>query len=99
MAVVDADRLARLLSEALHARAEVASEGGVWSVVLPGLPIAGEGRALEEALGETASALRDYSEAWSRRLRHSSNHEDNWALVQLIVFSSDDRLKDWVQGP
>jgi antitoxin (DNA-binding transcriptional repressor) of toxin-antitoxin stability system len=96
-AVVDADRLRHFLVNVHPARAEAVAEGGGWSVLLPGLPIAADGETFDEALEEMVWALREYAEDWADHLRHASNHEHNWGLVQLIDLSSDEQLKDWLQ--
>ena len=96
-AVVDADRLRHFLVSVRPARAEVVPEGGGWSIVLPGLPIAADGETFEDALDEMVAALREYAEDWADRLRHASNHEQNWGLVQIIDLSSDEELRDWLQ--
>ena len=63
-AVVDADRLRHFLVNVRPARAEVIAEGGGWSILLPGLPIAADGETFEEALDEMVAALREYAEDW-----------------------------------
>jgi hypothetical protein len=98
VAAVDARRLAEFLARVRPANAEVVSEGDGWSIFIPGLPIAADGGTLDEALDEAVLALRDYAEAWSARLRLAPNHTDNWALVQIIEFSSDDELRAWLRG-
>jgi predicted RNase H-like HicB family nuclease len=97
-AVVDADRLVYFLRRLQPANAEVVAENGGWSIFIPGLPIAADGDTLDEALDEMVDALRDYAEAWADRLRLAPNHSDNWGLVQIITFSSDEQLKYWLQG-
>jgi hypothetical protein len=96
-AVVDADRLRHFLVTSRPARAEVVDEGGGWNILLRGLPIAADGATFEEALDEMVAALREYAEDWAHHLRHASNHEPNWALVQIIGLSSDEELHDWLQ--
>jgi predicted RNase H-like HicB family nuclease len=95
-AVVDADRLLHFLVNVHPARAEVVAEAGGWSVLLPGLPIAADGETFDEALDEMVTALREYSEDWADHLRLAPNHEQNWGLVQIIVLSSDEQLRDWL---
>jgi predicted RNase H-like HicB family nuclease len=96
-AVVDADRLRHFLVGVRPARAKVIAEGGGWSFLLPGLPIAADGETFEEALDEMVTALREYAADWADHLRHASNHEQNWGLVQIIELSSDEQLRDWLQ--
>ena len=98
VAAVDAERLACFLSKVRPANADVTAENGGWTITLPGLPIAADADTLDEALDEAVDALRDYAEAWSARLRLAPNHAENWGLVQIIEFSSDDRLKAWLRG-
>jgi Antitoxin of toxin-antitoxin, RelE / RelB, TA system len=96
-AVVDAERLRRFLVTVRPARAEVVAEGDGWSILLPGLPLAADGDSFEEALDDMVAALREYAEDWADHLRHASNHEQNWGLVQIIDLSSDEQLRDWLQ--
>jgi hypothetical protein len=96
-AVVDADRLRHFLVSMRPARAEVVAEGDGWSILLPGLPIAADGETFEETLDEMVVALREYAEDWADHLRHASNHEQNWGLVQIIDLSSDEQLRGWLQ--
>ncbi len=97
VAAVDAERLTYFLTRLIPANARLVAEGGGWSIMLPGLPIAADGATLEEALDEMVDALRDYSEAWTDGLRLALNHADNWGLVQMIELSSDQDLKDWLR--
>jgi antitoxin (DNA-binding transcriptional repressor) of toxin-antitoxin stability system len=96
-AIVDADRLRHFLVTVRPARAEVVAEAGGWSILLPGLPIAADGETFDQALNEMVAALREYAEDWADHLRHASNHEKNWGLVQIIDLSSDEELRDWLQ--
>jgi hypothetical protein len=64
--------------------------------MLPGLPIAGTGKTLSDALSDTVDALREYAEDWSDHLRHAPNHAGNWDLVQLIALSDDEQLTRWL---
>jgi len=98
VAAVDAGRLADVLRLLRPAQAGVVAENDGWSVVVPGLPIAADGTTLEEAVEEAVQALRDYAEAWSERLRLAPNHADNWPIVQIIEFSTDDQLAAWLRG-
>jgi len=98
VAAVDAERLAYFLSKVRPAKAKVTAENGGWTIAIPGLPIAADGDTLDEALDEAVDALRDYADAWSARLRLVPNHADNWGLVLIIEYSTDDRLKAWLRG-
>lgn len=97
-AVVDVERLRHFLASIVPSRAEVVPEGGGWSVFIPGLPVAADGGSFDEAIAEMVDALREYAEDWQQRLLDAPNHRDNWGLVQLISFSDDDQLRDWLVG-
>ncbi|MEV5413956.1 prevent-host-death protein [Thermopolyspora sp. NPDC052614] len=97
-AVVGAERLRNFLAAVCPSRAEVVAEGGGWSVVIPGLPVAVDGTTFDEALQEMIEALREYAEDWQERLLDAPNHRDHWGLVQLIVLSDDDQLREWLVG-
>jgi hypothetical protein len=43
-----------------------------------------------------ADAAREYADEWNDGLRHASNHADNWGFVQVVMFSDDDQLRDWL---
>ncbi len=97
-AVVDVKRLRHFLASIVPSRAEVVPEAGGWSVFIPGLPVAAEGASFDEAIDEMIDALREYAQDWQERLLDAPNHRDNWGLVQLISFSSDGQLRDWLVG-
>jgi len=97
-AVVDAERLRYALSKRCQSHAEVVSEGGGWSVFLPGLPIAADGSTFDEAIAEMVVALHEYADDWQGRLSHAPNHRENWGLVQMVALSNDEQLRDWLLG-
>lgn len=98
IAFVDAERYLAFLREAIPNRAEVVPEAGGWSVFIPDVPVAADGATFDEGLDEMVGSLREYAEDWENRLRTAPNHQDNWALVQLIGLSSDAQLRDWLVG-
>ncbi len=97
-AVVDAERLRRLLAER-GPRAEVIAEADGWSVLLPGTPVAADGVTLHEAVAEAVLALREYAEDWVDRLFVAPNHAGHWGLVQLVALSDDEQLATWLGRP
>lgn len=97
-AVVDAERLRYFLASIVPSRAQVVPEADGWSVFIPGLPVAADGASFDEAITEMVDALREYAEDWQQRLLDAPNHRDNWGLVQLISFSDDEQLRDWLVG-
>jgi len=97
-AIVDVARLRHFLASIVPSRAQVVPEAGGWSVFIPGLPVAADGASFDEAISEMIDALREYAEDWQERLLDAPNHRDNWGLVQLISFSDDEQLRDWIVG-
>jgi predicted RNase H-like HicB family nuclease len=97
-AVVDVERLRHFLASIVPSGAQVVPEADGWSVFIPGLPVAADGASFDEAITEMIDALREYAEDWQRRLLDAPNHRDNWGLVQLISFSDDDQLREWLVG-
>lgn len=79
-------------------RPEAVSEGGGWSVFLPGTPVAADGADLDEASADFVAALREYAEDWIERLRFAPNHAQRWPLVHFVSLNSDAALASWVQG-
>ncbi len=95
-AVVDVERLRHFLASIIPSRSQVVPEAGGWSVFIPGLPVFADGSSFDEAITEMVDALREYAEDWQQRLLDAPNHRDNWGLVQLISFSDDEQLRDWL---
>jgi predicted RNase H-like HicB family nuclease len=97
-ALVDGERLRHFLTSVIPSNAQVVAEGGGWSVFIPGLPVAADGAAFDEAIVEMIEALREYADDWQDRLQHAPNHRDHWGLVLLIGLSDDEQLKEWLLG-
>lgn len=96
-AVVDAERFRSELARQ-PSRAELVVEADGWSVMIPGLPVAADGATFDGALDEMIDALREYAVDWEEGLRTAPNHTGNWRVVQLVVLSDDDQLRDWLIG-
>lgn len=96
-AVVDAGRLRHFLSS-VGAQAQIVAENDGWSLFFPGLPIAAEGDSLDAVFDDAIVVLREYAEDWVDRLCSAPNHAQNWGLVQLVALSSDDQLREWLNG-
>jgi len=97
-AALDDDRLVHFLTQVHPSGTQIIAENNGWSIFIPGLPISADGATIEEALSEMVLALRDYADAWTARLRLAPNHSENWGLVQIIEYSSDEQLKNWLTG-
>jgi hypothetical protein len=96
-AVVDANRLRHYLASVVRPCVKVVAEADGWSAFVPGLPVAGAGATLNAAVDDVADALREYAEDWPR-LQHAPNHREHWGLVQLVMLSDDDQLRQWITG-
>jgi len=97
-AVVDVNRLRHFLASLIPSRAEAVAEADGWSVFIQGLPLAADGSTFDEAIDEMIDALREYADDWQDRLLDAPNHRENWGIVQLIVLSDDQQLRDWLVG-
>lgn len=79
------------------ARAVVRAEGdGTWSAFVPGVPAAGEGATLDEAVADVIDAFREHAADWNERLRDAPNHREHGAIVELVERSEDHELHDWI---
>ncbi len=96
--VVPAEQVREDLVKLRPSNAQVVEEGGGWGVVLPGLPIHGDGETFDAALDDVIVALREYAEDWNDRLRLVPNHAQNRAVAELVELSTDDQLRDWLLG-
>ena len=96
-AVVPAERLRSHLSKSVTPRTKVFMENNHWVVLLEELPFVSEGTNVDDAIEDIILQLREYAEDWDARLRFAPNHEQNWALVQLVNLSSDTQLADWLE--
>lgn len=96
VALVDVDRYVAFLRRAVPERAEVVPEAGGWSVFIPGTPVAADGSTFDEAIDEMVDALREYAEDWEARLRTAPNHQERWALVQLVSLTDREQLRAWL---
>ena len=66
--VVSGERQREDLAGLRPANGAVVAEGGGWAVILPGLPVHGDGESFDEAIDDTLVALREYAEDWNVRL-------------------------------
>lgn len=96
--VLAAEQLREDLVSLRPANAAVTAEGGGWSVVLPGLPVHGDGAAFTDAIEDVVAALREYAADWNLRLHAAPNHRRHHAVVELVELSDDAQLRDWVVG-
>lgn len=97
-AIVDVQRLRHFLAAMRPSDAEVVPEAGGWSIFIPGLPLAADGRTFDDAVTEMVAALREYADDWQDHLLDAPNHREHWGLVQLVSLSDDDELREWLVG-
>jgi hypothetical protein len=91
VAILPKSSILRALQALVPLDQEVRFDEGVY-VWLPGLPISADGPDFDDAIASLVEAMRDYAAAWLEDLRHFSNHEANWGLVNLVLLSEDDEL-------
>lgn len=96
--VMPAEQLRGDLVKLRPSNAQVLQEGGGWAVILPGLPIHGDGETFDAALDDAIVALREYAQDWNERLRLASNHAQNRPVAELVELSTDDQVRDWLLG-
>lgn len=96
--VVDARQQREWLADLRPSNAEVVAEGGGWAVILPGLPLHGDGESFDDAVDDAVEALRDYAEDWNERLHLVPNHRQHRPVVELVELSTDEQLREWVVG-
>lgn len=96
--VVPAEQLREELAGLRPSRAEVLAEGGGWVVVLPGLPVHGDGDSFDDAVDDAIEALRQYAHDWNERLRVAPNHARHRSVVEVVELSTDEQLRDWLLG-
>ncbi len=94
--VVSAGLLRCELARLRPSHAVVVAEGGGWAALVPGVPVAGDAATLDGAVDDLIDALREYADDWDERLVDAPNHRDNWSLVELIVLSTDEQLREWI---
>lgn len=96
--VVPAGQMREELTELRPAKAQVLMEGGGWAVIIPGLPVHGDGETVDDALDDVIVALREYAEDWNDRLHTAPNHARHRPVVELVELSNDEQLRDWLVG-
>lgn len=96
--VVPAKRQRESLAALRPSNAQVAAEGGGWAVILPGLPLHGDGETFDDAIDDAIEALREYAEDWNDRLRLAPNHHQNRPVVELVELSTNAELRQWLLG-
>lgn len=94
---MQAEHLRKFFFRTVSPRVELASEDGRVIALMSGRPFVSEGATVDDALADLLESLREYAEDWDTRLQHAPNHQDNWALVQLVKLSSEEELLEWFE--
>ena len=74
----------------------VARQGNV-SVVLPLDRLRDYFFRTVSALTDLALVVREYAADWDIRLKDAPNHQQYWALGQLVKYSTDEQLREWFE--
>lgn len=93
-----ADARGAELRRLLHSDAVVVAESGGWAAYLPGVPVHGDAESFDDAIDDLITGLREYAEDWNERLHAAPNHAGHRSLVELVEFSDDDQLREWLVG-
>jgi len=93
---VEAERVRDFFLATVGSTDKVVHEEGAWVITIPGRPIAAEAASHEGALNELVDALREYAADWNDHLHSAPSHRDDRGLVQLISYSADEQLRDWL---
>jgi hypothetical protein len=83
--------------QSVSPRVRIFVEAGVTVALMEERPFLAEGASVDDALADLMLVLREYAVDWESRLKDAPNHEQNWALVQLIKLSTDEQLRDWFE--
>lgn len=75
------------------------TEGGGWTLQLPGVPVHGEGEIFDDAVTNLIAALRQYAKDWNENLSEDPAHAENQATVKLVDRVTDDGLRTWLGEP
>ncbi|KQO98280.1 hypothetical protein [Leifsonia sp. Leaf264] len=96
-AVVPAQQFRVHLAGTVNPDVRVAQEdNGRWSAIMDGRGFASDGATLDAALDDLADSLREYEAEWTQHWASAPNHQQNWALVQLVGLSTDAQLREWL---
>lgn len=96
-AVMPLDKIRRHFFRTVSPRTTIFREDDRVVALMEGRPFAAEGSSVDEAISELIDALREYAVYWDDHYQHAPNHAQNWALVQLIKFSTDEQLNEWLE--
>ncbi|SEB64693.1 Antitoxin of toxin-antitoxin, RelE / RelB, TA system [Paramicrobacterium humi] len=99
-AITSVERLRDYLAKTVEPRLRVgkAEDTGTWVASMDSRPFIAEGADAEDAIDGLVEELREYAEDFDEHFSGAANHKENWGLVQLVRFSSDEQLKAWLRS-
>ena len=95
--VLPLDRLRDYFFRTVSPRISIFTENTLTVALMVDSPFAAEGVDLDSALTDLALVLREYAADWDTRLKDAPNHQQYWALVQLVKYSTDEQLRKWFE--
>lgn len=95
--VLPLDRLRDYFFRTVSPRISIFTENTLTVALMVDSPFAAEGVDLDRALTDLALVLREYAADWDTRLKDAPNHQQYWALVQLVKYSTDEQLREWFE--
>lgn len=95
--VLPLDRLRDYFFRTVSPRISIFTENTLTVALMVDSPFAAEGVDLDSALTDLALVLREYAADWDIRLKDAPNHQQYWALVQLVKYSTDEQLREWFE--
>lgn len=95
--VLPLDRLRDYFFRTVSPRISIFTEKSLTVALMVDSPFAAEGVDLDGALTDLILVLREYAADWDTRLKDAPNHQQYWALVQLVKYSTDEQLREWFE--
>lgn len=95
--VLPLDRLRDYFFRTVSPRISIFTENTLTVALMVDRPFAAEGVDLDGALTDLILVLREYAADWDTRLKDAPNHQQYWALVQLVKYSTDEQLREWFE--
>jgi antitoxin (DNA-binding transcriptional repressor) of toxin-antitoxin stability system len=93
--VMPLDRVRDYFFRTVSPRISIFTENSLTVALMVDRPFAAEGVDLDGALTDLILVLREYAADWDTRLKDAPNHQQYWALVQLVKYSTDEQMLEW----
>jgi antitoxin (DNA-binding transcriptional repressor) of toxin-antitoxin stability system len=95
--VMPLDRVRDYFFRTVSPRISIFTENSLTVALMVDRPFAAEGVDVDGALTDLILVLREYAADWDTRLKDAPNHQQYWALVQLVKYSTDEQLREWFE--